>query len=349
MGFLKVSTTIQFRRDTAANWTSNNPTLALGEVGLETDTNAYKIGDGATAWTSLNYNQLAPEITTLLLDGQSSDATAPASGNLTVYSKAIAGRMMLKQVGPSGLTTGLQPFLGRNKVAYWDPQGNSATLPGVFGYTAPTTTGTATARNIATTSLFTRMRRLSYLSSATAGSLCYQYLTVAQVTVGDGSGNGGFYKVARFGISDAASVSGARMFCGVGSSISAPTNVEPSTLTNSIGMGHGASDTTMHIYYGGSSAQTPIDLGSNFPSNTRSTDMYELALFAPTNSNNTVYYEVTRLNTGNVATGTLTGTAGTALPASATLLSYMRIWRTNNATALAVAYDLASDYIETDY
>ncbi|MGH7233950.1 MAG: hypothetical protein ACREF7_00690, partial [Candidatus Saccharimonadales bacterium] len=88
-----MSTQIQFRRDLAANWTSNNPTLALGEVGLETDTLAYKIGDGATAWTGLNYNQLAPEISTMLLDGQSSDPSTPNSGDLLVYSKAIAGRM----------------------------------------------------------------------------------------------------------------------------------------------------------------------------------------------------------------------------------------------------------------
>lgn len=104
----------------------------------------------------------------------------------------------------------------------------------------------------------------------------------------------------------------------------------------------------MHIYYGGSTAQAPIDLGANFPANTRNTDVYELVLFAPSNSNNTVSYEVTRLNTGDVATGTLTGTAGTALPSSSTLLSYQRLWRTNNATALAVGYDLMSDYIETD-
>ena len=343
-----MSTQIQFRRDTAANWTSNNPTLSQGEVGLETDTNAYKIGDGVTAWVSLGYHQLAPQITTLQLSGQTSDPSAPGSGNLVVYSKAIAGRMMLKQEGPSGIATGFQPILARNKVGYWAPPGNNTTLPGVFGYTAPTTTGTVTTRNIATTSLFTRMRRLSYLSAAAAGSLAYQYVNVAQVTVGDGAGNGGFYKICRFGISDAAAVSSARMFCGLSSSTSAPTNVEPSTLTNSIGMGHGAADTTMHIYYGGSAAQTPIDLGSNFPSNTRSTDVYELALFAPTNSNNTVYYEVTRVNTGNVATGTLTGTAGTVLPASTTLLSYQRLWRSNNTTALAVAYDIMSDYIETD-
>lgn len=46
---------IQFRRDTAANWTSNNPTLALGELGLETDTSQIKVGTGSTAWNSLAY------------------------------------------------------------------------------------------------------------------------------------------------------------------------------------------------------------------------------------------------------------------------------------------------------
>lgn len=46
---------IQLRRDTAANWTSNNPTLQAGEVGFETDTGKFKIGDGSTAWTSRGY------------------------------------------------------------------------------------------------------------------------------------------------------------------------------------------------------------------------------------------------------------------------------------------------------
>jgi hypothetical protein len=46
---------IQFRRGTAAEWTSANPTLAVGELGFETDTTKFKIGDGSTAWTSLAY------------------------------------------------------------------------------------------------------------------------------------------------------------------------------------------------------------------------------------------------------------------------------------------------------
>lgn len=49
---------IQLRRDTAANWTSANPTLAAGEMGVETDTDQFKIGDGTTAWTSLGYGGL---------------------------------------------------------------------------------------------------------------------------------------------------------------------------------------------------------------------------------------------------------------------------------------------------
>jgi hypothetical protein len=48
-------TIIQLRRDTAANWTSNNPVLHAGEAGFELDNNRLKIGDGTTTWTSLPY------------------------------------------------------------------------------------------------------------------------------------------------------------------------------------------------------------------------------------------------------------------------------------------------------
>lgn len=51
-------THIQLRHDTAANWTSVNPILLEGEVGIETDTNKTKIGDGTTAWNSLAYNSV---------------------------------------------------------------------------------------------------------------------------------------------------------------------------------------------------------------------------------------------------------------------------------------------------
>lgn len=46
---------IQMRRDTSANWTSDNPTPAQGEWCLETDTNFMKIGNGTSAWNALPY------------------------------------------------------------------------------------------------------------------------------------------------------------------------------------------------------------------------------------------------------------------------------------------------------
>ena len=46
---------IQLRRGTASEWTAANPTLAVAELGVETDTAKFKLGDGATAWTSLGY------------------------------------------------------------------------------------------------------------------------------------------------------------------------------------------------------------------------------------------------------------------------------------------------------
>ena len=67
---------IQIRRDTASNWSSANPTLAQGELGLETDTLKIKAGDGSTAWNSASY----------LIDtggyAAYSDATANFTGNL---------------------------------------------------------------------------------------------------------------------------------------------------------------------------------------------------------------------------------------------------------------------------
>jgi len=46
---------IQVRRGVAADWTSVNPILAAGEMGVETDTNKFKFGNGTGAWSTLAY------------------------------------------------------------------------------------------------------------------------------------------------------------------------------------------------------------------------------------------------------------------------------------------------------
>jgi hypothetical protein len=52
---MSVKTIIQWRRDTAANWSSTNPVLHEGEAGYETDTKQFKIGDGTSSWNLLPY------------------------------------------------------------------------------------------------------------------------------------------------------------------------------------------------------------------------------------------------------------------------------------------------------
>ena len=46
---------MQQRRGTAQQWTDADPILAAGEIGFETDTNQFKIGDGVNNWSDLSY------------------------------------------------------------------------------------------------------------------------------------------------------------------------------------------------------------------------------------------------------------------------------------------------------
>lgn len=55
---------IKIRRDTATNWAVNNPTLAQGEPGLETDTRKRKMGNGTTPWNSLPYDVHISDVNT---------------------------------------------------------------------------------------------------------------------------------------------------------------------------------------------------------------------------------------------------------------------------------------------
>ena len=76
---------IQARRDTAANWTSTNPTLAAGEFGFETDTGKMKVGNGSTAWTGLSYVGAGTAENSVKYDGRALyvQSSAPSAGMVT--------------------------------------------------------------------------------------------------------------------------------------------------------------------------------------------------------------------------------------------------------------------------
>jgi Major tropism determinant N-terminal domain len=100
---VSVVTQIQFRRDTAANWTSANPTLASGELGFETDTGLFKIGNGSTAWTSLSYAVSVTATNTVTLTNKTlttpiitqGQSTPTFSTNAYTLQASDAGQLLL--------------------------------------------------------------------------------------------------------------------------------------------------------------------------------------------------------------------------------------------------------------
>ena len=98
-----VKVQIQQRVDTASNWTNANPTLLLGETGHESDTKKYKLGDGSTAWTSLDYAGGGAESATWLTEN---DATVSTSYTLTKNGFSV---------GPIAVNSGITITINANQ------------------------------------------------------------------------------------------------------------------------------------------------------------------------------------------------------------------------------------------
>lgn len=326
-------------------------TAAGSNTQVQFNSNGVTAGSASLTFDATNSTLSLANTNAILNVGSSGTLVpaAPAAGTLSVFARGVASRVMLSQIGPSGLDTVLQPLLARNKVGYWNPPGNATTVPGVFGITALTANGTATIRTVATTSLATRMRRIGYPSAATAGTFAGARLAVAQFSAGSGSPDGsGFMMIERWVESDAVTVSGRRAFHGMTATTAAFSNVEPSTLLNFVGVCQLSTDATQWYWAGaGSSAQTPVAVGTAIGApGGNSANAWELAIFAPNGVANTYNLQLTNITTGVVATTTFSG-ATALVPQSTTLLSW-NAWATNNATAAAVGIDLCSLYVETD-
>jgi hypothetical protein len=106
---MPVNTKIQVRRGTASQWTSQ--VLAQGEIGFETDSGLFKIGDGSTAWSSLPYAAIK---------------SVAAGGGISV--NTVSGVATVSLSDPSIQTTDITDFLE----GVQDVIGNSGVISG-FG------------------------------------------------------------------------------------------------------------------------------------------------------------------------------------------------------------------------
>ena len=114
-----MATRIKLRRDTAANWLEQNPILASGETGFETDTRAMKLGDGATAWADLKYAVTGDlKVTDDTIHGDISVSLSSGLGNRENW-------ILLTQANDGDISNPVYAYI--DSVAY-DSEGNTFSM-----------------------------------------------------------------------------------------------------------------------------------------------------------------------------------------------------------------------------
>jgi hypothetical protein len=232
-------------------------------------------------------------------------------------------------------------FFATNKVTYSVANGNSTAI-GSVGLTAPTASGTATSRNIASTSLLASVRRIGYvLASASANLPTGWGLNGSLNTVwrGNAAGLGGFLFIGRFGFNAfTGGAGGNRAFVGVSSA--AWTSGNPSAVTDMAGIGFDSADANFFVMTNDNSGTaTRTDTGIAIAAD----KLYEVRVYcAPNDSKITLSLE--RIDDG--AMFELESTAD--LPTNTTfLMANMRANSGASATTGA-AIDIVGGYIESD-
>ena len=228
--------------------------------------------------------------------------------------------------------------------SYFDLADHALT-PNTFMVTAtPTSTNTgvilqsltpsATSVTPALTNAANRLFRMRTTSSSAAGQICHHYngnsFSLTVHTTGTG---GGMYIDHSFTIDDSPTVAGARHFAGVSASVAVPANIEPNLILNSIGIVQLSTDATqLYIQYGNATTVVTVPLGAtNFPISTA--NAYRLQILS---QNNKTYILATNMGNG---TQVMVSPSNSALPLPSVMLAW-RAWRSNNATALSVAWSL---------
>lgn len=306
--------------------------------------------DGELSITSGNLAAIQAKFTALgdlqLINAinQTVDAAPPSapSDGVATYTTELANVQTPTWIDENGQIWESMASEASAKWAKWSASGNGTAVS--TWAINNSESGTPTTVNIASTNLFTSMRRLQYQTAASGSSVAGTRHNNLSFWRGNAAGLGGFYFVCRFGFS-VANTTNKQAFIGFRNSSSAIAgNTNPSSLTNMIGFGIDATQTTMRFFVNdGSGTATPTNLGANFPTNTNSTDMYEVRIFAAPNAG-TVYYWAKNLSTGN----TTSGSASSDLPSSTTFLC-PHIWIGNGADATAVGIDVVQYSILTNY
>jgi collagen type VII alpha len=122
-------TIIQHKRGISTNWTTLNPILAVGEIGYETDTGKFKIGDGTSNWSELDYFE-AGAVSGATGPTGPTGSTGPTGPTGATGSTGAASTV----TGPTGATGAQGPTGPTGAQGAQGPQGTQ----GIQGSTGPT-------------------------------------------------------------------------------------------------------------------------------------------------------------------------------------------------------------------
>ena len=239
---------------------------------------------------------------------------------------AVFDALALKQNTATLIFDSLQKAIMRDNYFWFIPNSISTGVAAGFGYSERLVGNTFTLSNNGTL-----LRGLiPFSSTATAG-------TIAFMRKNDGMILTGLEVVFTRKIQFNSNVSGQRFFSGIskGNQFSAPTNVEPNTLTDIVGVCQLSSSTNMHVVHNDASGTaTTIDLGSSYPC-TDSQYNYYITIEQTTT---TYIVTVERVTVSTGASISTTNTLTTNIPVYNTGTIQLLTWISNNATAAIASY-----------
>lgn len=161
--------------------------------------------------------------------------------------------------------------------------------------------------------------------------------------LGNASGRGGFDVTIRWCYESPQSSNGRRFMGLYNTAAGVFGNVEPDTILNTIGIGSKAGDANLSIIHNdGSGTATMATLGANFPA-LSTNNVYELNLVSVANSG-TVTYTLTCIDTGNVATGTISSD----LPANTQFLG-LYMWSNTGSQSSTTGFGFMQAVAYTRY
>jgi hypothetical protein len=283
---------------------------------LDAAANAGNISITSPAQTLLIYRTTASQNTYLFFPTNTNGVTQAIGDSST----KVATDKFVNSAGAN--------YFPQARVASFEAQGNGTTF-NQLGL-GMNTQGTTTARNVGTANFYAQQRKVGFISATSANSKA------------GGQGNPQFLTDLGFTCRAVFSIqaynAGHTYFVGMVSNYS--SSINGGSQTQCIGMYFNPGDANWSVIGAQGSAGTGTSLGASFPATTSATDVYDITIMVAAGGT-TGTYKIVRLNTGALATGTIS-----TAPQTGNLLALCAIG-TNLATGVSASIDIMRMYVIT--